>query len=105
MSRPAFARGAKARGLCDICGFSYKLDDLKDQFENHVNTHIKACNQCWSADHPQLQVGKIIVVDPQALRDPRPDSREYSSMRSLTLPILPTIICGGNVGVVTVSIA
>lgn len=79
-----FASGKKALGLCDICGFSYKLAELKNVFEKGKDTRLKACPTCWDSDHPQLRLGEYIVEDPQALRDPRPDSAELDSSRQLT---------------------
>lgn len=80
MSR--FASGNKALGLCDVCGFTYKLKQLKDVRRKGKNTHVKACPECWDGDHPQLKLGEFPVDDPQALRDPRPDSKELSASRA-----------------------
>ena len=106
MSRPVFASGKRAWGLCDICGFKYRLKMLKDQYERRTNTHLKACTSCWSEDHPQLRLGEVAVFDPQAIRDPRPDNREYGSMRANIVPILPhsaKIFGVGKVGTTTVA--
>ena len=54
-----FASNKRAIADCDICGFQY--------------TNLKACNECWNSDHPQLRLGEFPVDDPQAIRDPRPD--------------------------------
>jgi hypothetical protein len=40
---------------------------------------LRACPQCWTPDQPQLQVGMRPVIDPQALRDPRPDTTYFVS--------------------------
>ena len=32
------------------------------------------CDTCWDPDQPQLQLGMYPVDDPQALRNPRPDT-------------------------------
>ena len=43
-----FASARKALGICDVCGFEYKLRQLKDLIEKGRNTHIKACPECWN---------------------------------------------------------
>ena len=68
-----FAQGSKAFGFCDLCGFRYKLKQLKSLVRKGVDTNIKACPSCWNGDHPQNKLGEFPVFDPQALRDPRPD--------------------------------
>jgi hypothetical protein len=68
-----WAKGSRAFGFCDYCGFRYPLHELKNEYVNLVLTGIKACPSCWSEDHPQLQVGRYPIDDPQALQDPRPD--------------------------------
>jgi hypothetical protein len=70
--------------MCDVCGFEYKLKELKDLVEKGRNTNIKACPECWNPDQPQLKLGEFPVDDPQAIRNPRPDtslgvSGSYSS--------------------------
>ena len=40
------------------------------------------CNECWSPDQPQLQLGMYPVYDPQAVREPRPDVSYYQSGNS-----------------------
>ena len=37
-------------------------------------TGLLVCQECWDADHPQNHLGREPVNDPQALRNPRPDS-------------------------------
>ena len=37
------------------------------------------CNECWSPDQPQLQLGMYPVYDPQGVRNPRPDNTYYQS--------------------------
>ena len=76
-----FASARKALGICDVCGFQYKLRQLKDLVEKGQNTHIKACPECWNPDQPQLKLGEFPVNDPQAIRDPRSDSAELTESR------------------------
>lgn len=72
-----FANGAKAFGFCDYCNFRFPLKKLKNEVVKTKQTAIKACPQCWSKDHPQLLLGSFPVSDPQAIRDPRPDTNTW----------------------------
>jgi hypothetical protein len=72
-----FASGKFAISECDVCGFRYKLTELKPLTIKTKNTNILACPTCWDPDHPQLQLGMYPVNDPQAIRNPRPDTSYY----------------------------
>jgi len=72
-----FANGAKSYGFCDRCGFRFDLKKLKNEVVKTKQTQIRSCPQCWSEDHPQLQLGMFPVSDPQAIRDPRPDTNTW----------------------------
>jgi hypothetical protein len=72
-----FASGKNAIAECDICGFRYKLSQLKPLTIKTKITNILACPECWDPDHPQLQLGMYPVEDPQAIRNPRPDQAGY----------------------------
>ena len=74
MSGPKFASGKWAISQCDVCGFRYKLKELKQLVIKTKNVNILACPECWTKDHPQLQLGMYPISDPQALRNPRPDT-------------------------------
>ena len=126
-----FANGAKAFGFCDRCGFRFDLKKLKNEVIKTKRTAIKSCPQCWSKDHPQLLLGTFPVSDPQAIRDPRPDTNTwYSSGVTATgsfgggsrviewgwapiggssgfdAPLTPNSLVGqGYVGTVTVSVS
>jgi hypothetical protein len=65
--------------MCDICGFQFKLKELKTQIVKTKPVNDRVCNECWSPDHPQLQLGMYPVDDPQALRTPRRDTTYYTS--------------------------
>lgn len=69
-----FASGKIAFGFCDRCGFRCKLSLMKKLVINQKLTNIKTCPTCWEPDQPQYQIGKVDTKDPQALRDPRPDT-------------------------------
>ena len=81
MARYASAKIAVAE--CDVCGFRYRLKELKNLIEKGRDTNIKACPECWNPDQPQLRLGEFPVDDPQALRDPRPDFAGRESSRKI----------------------
>lgn len=69
-----FASGKNSHGFCDRCGFRVKLSLMKKVTINEKLTNIKVCPTCWEPDHPQYRIGRVDMSDPQALRDPRPDT-------------------------------
>lgn len=69
-----YASGKIAIAMCDICGFRYRLRDLKELIVKTKRINMLVCRECWSPDHPQLQLGMYPVDDPQALRNPRRDT-------------------------------
>jgi hypothetical protein len=111
-----FASGKKAIAECDRCGFRYKLKQLRQLVIKTKNVNILVCPECWEPDQPQLQLGLYPVNDPQAIRNPRPDT-SYAQSRDiqwgwapvgfnnvLNLPGLPNNLeASGQVGIVTVS--
>jgi len=74
-----FASGKYAISQCDRCNFRYKLKELKTQILKTKPYKIKVCPTCWDPDHPQLSLGLYPVNDPQAVRDPRPDTSYIQS--------------------------
>lgn len=72
-----FASGKFAIAQCDRCNFRYKLKQLKVLTIKTKNVNILVCPECWEPDQPQLQLGMWPVDDPQAVRNPRPDSNSY----------------------------
>jgi len=85
-----FANGAKSFGYCDRCGFRFPLKKLKNEVVKTKQTQIKSCPQCWSEDHPQLLLGTFPVSDPQAIRDPRPDTNTWYQSGTTGLQTDPT---------------
>jgi hypothetical protein len=69
-----FASGKWAISECDRCGFQYKLKQLRQIVIKTKNVNLLVCPTCWEPDQPQLQLGMYPVNDPQALRNPRPDT-------------------------------
>ena len=69
-----FASGKHAIAQCDRCSFRFKLKDLKRLIIKTKNVNLLVCKECWEPDQPQLSLGMYPVDDPQALRNPRPDT-------------------------------
>lgn len=74
-----FASGKYSIAICDLCGFQFKLKKLKTQVVKTKQINDKVCPECWSPDHPQLQLGMYPVEDPQAVRNPRRDTTYITS--------------------------
>ena len=72
-----YSSGKNAIAQCDRCNFRYKLYELKRLVIKTKNVNILVCKTCWEPDQPQLLLGMTPVSDPQAVRDPRPDSPSY----------------------------
>lgn len=64
--------------MCDVCGFQYKLKELRNLVIKTKVTNILACPTCWVPDQPQLMLGTFPIEDPQALRNPRPDTSYFA---------------------------
>ena len=97
-----FASDNKAIAECDVCGFRYKLRTLRYLVVKTKVTNIKACNECWSPDQPQLQLGMYPIQDPQAIRNPRPDFTGYPQSRSQVQQVIG-MTTTSFVGQVTIS--
>jgi hypothetical protein len=85
-----FANGAKSFGFCDVCSFRFDLKKLKNLVVKTKQTQTKACPQCWTPDQPQLQLGMYPISDPQAIRDPRPDTNTWYQSGTNGLQTSPT---------------
>lgn len=71
-----YAKGSKALGICDKTGFRYLLSDMVYEYSHGRRTGLRVGKDVADPDHPQNFVGRRRVVDPMALRDPRPDTAE-----------------------------
>ncbi len=69
-----FSSGKFAIAECDRCGQRYKLKELKKLVVKQQIKNILVCPSCWEPDQPQLSLGMYPVDDPQAVRNPRPDT-------------------------------
>lgn len=74
-----FASGKYSIAECDRCGQRYKLKELRKLTIKTRQVSIKVCPECWEEDQPQLQIGMYPVNDPQAVREPRPDTSYTAS--------------------------
>ena len=69
-----YASGKHAIAECDRCGERYKLKELKKLVIKTKQVNILVCPECWDPDQPQLHLGMYPINDPQAIREPRPDT-------------------------------
>jgi hypothetical protein len=120
-----FASGKNAISQCDRCGFRYKLKELKELVIKTKNINILVCSTCWEPDQPQLQLGMYPVDDPQAIRNPRPDTTYFApgndgaggsrmiqwgwapigGSRSIDAGLTPNdLVSRGDVGTVTIAV-
>lgn len=97
-----YARGTKALGLCDRCAFRYRLNELKWEIVDRRKTGLRVCDACFDVDHPQLQLGRTPINDPQALREARPDPNTDRSLFGWDPVGNPANTLTTSVGVVTV---
>ncbi len=74
-----YSSGKFSIAQCDICGFRFKLKQLRYEVVKTKLYQLKVCDECWSPDHPQLLLGMYPVDDPQAVREPRPDTTYAAS--------------------------
>ena len=101
-----YASGKKAFGYCDKTGFRYALTDLVWEIKDGKRTGMRVGNDVVDPDHPQNFLGRVRVVDPQSLRDPRPDTSMTESRGLFGWnPVGHTeVFLTGAVGTVTVNI-
>ena len=66
----SFAVGKKALGICDRCGFRYKLLELKKEWNGS-----KVCRYCFEPKAPQLEPLPH-ATDAEALHEPRVDRQD-----------------------------
>lgn len=101
----AYAVGKKALGICDRCGFTYKLKELKYEVQDEKRTGSRICPNCFDPDQPQYQVGRLNTADNIALYNPRPDSNEkgFATYYGFN-PVNSTgIVLKGELGKVTIT--
>ena len=98
----AFASGKNAYGISDRSGFRYRLRDMKTEWNG-----LKVGPDEYEEKHPQLEPRRT-VIDPQALRDPRPDTNNsipakatFPGFDTETLSFLTPVFMSGKVGTVS----
>lgn len=81
-----FASKKRAFAFCDRCGQRCSLKVMTYTYVLGKRQNIKVCHECRdenNGDHPQYWVGIIgsqkVSNDPQALREPRPDTNRNDS--------------------------
>jgi hypothetical protein len=99
-----YARASRALGICDRTGFVYKLSDLVYETQNGKRTGFRVGKDIADGDHPQNFLGRLRIVDPQSLREPRPDNNRPESVGLFGWRPVghPEIFLTGAVGTVTV---
>ena len=70
------ARSPSALAICDACGFTYNLKDLRPRVQwagaKLQTFNMLVCRTCW--DVPQEQLRTIIIpADPLPVYNPRPE--------------------------------
>lgn len=103
---PAYARGSKAFGFCDLTGFRYPLNELVWEIRNGRRSGFRVGKDVVDPDQPQNFIGRLKINDPQSLRDPRPDTSQLEAnalwgWNPVGNPIAPNLT--GQVGSVTVT--
>jgi hypothetical protein len=84
-----FASAKNSIAQCDRCGFRFKLKQLKQLVIKTKNVNILVCPECYEPDQPQLSLGLYPVNDPQAVRNPRPDSPGYFQSGLTGIQVIP----------------
>jgi hypothetical protein len=84
-----YASGKYSIAECDRCGQRFMLKQLKKEIIKTKLFNIKVCPECWDPDQPQLSLGLYPVYDPQAVREPRPDT-SYQVSGTTGLQIIDT---------------
>lgn len=76
--------GQHTLGICDRCGWAYKLIELTEEVKDKNPTNIFTCPTCFDLDHPQYEVSRLrLDPDPAPLLIAKPDIGEAQS-RSLS---------------------
>lgn len=96
-----YASGKYAWGISDRSGFRYRLREMRKEWNG-----LLVGPDEYEPKHPQLEPPNV-SPDPQALRDPRPDSAEelvvfiYTDQVGLSVPGPRGVGQVGDVTVVT----
>lgn len=91
----AFARGHKAVGMCDRCGFKYRLHDLREEW-----TGLLVCRTCFDLKHPLLDPYPL-AGESIAIKNPRPDQDVDDDDPVTLLDTVVTMTFGSSSGSAT----
>ena len=70
-----------AIGFCDRCGWKYKLNTLRWEFQPDTGTVWRVCSTCFDPSNPRANPEQPDTADIQSLNDPRPETdRSYNSL-------------------------
>jgi len=69
-----FAAGKYANASCDRCGVRCKYRELRGETYRGHPTGVLVCPTCYDPEHEQNFLPNYVTVDPQALKDARPDT-------------------------------
>lgn len=83
-----YTSGKYAQRECDRCGRDIPYNEGKYEVYNEKKNGLIVCGECLDKDHPQLQLGRLKIFDPQTLKDPRP-SRDDDGVSA---PYNPTFL-------------
>ena len=98
----SYASGKHAYGICDRTGFRYPLEDLIYEFQDGHRTGFRVGRDVVDPDQPQNFLGRIRVVDPQSLLNPRPDVSPGRGLFGWNPVGHPLVHLTGQVGAVAI---
>ena len=98
----SYASGKHAYGICDRTGFRYPLEDLVYEFQDGHRTGFRVGRDVVDPDQPQNFLGRIRVVDPQSLLNPRPDTSPGRGLFGWNPVGHPLVHLTGQVGAVAI---
>lgn len=82
MGRADYYKDGSNNVQCDQCGFKYKAEELKQQWNG-----IWTCHKCWDYRNPQDYVSG--VPDGQAPALSRPEGPDQFTASAQALPLPP----------------
>ena len=100
----SYAPGKHAYGICDRTGFRYPLEDLVYEFQDGHRAGFRFGKDGVDPVQPQNFLGRIRVVDPQSLLNPRPDVSPGRGLFGWNPVGHPLVHLTGQVGAVTVAV-
>ena len=100
----SYASGKHAYGICDRTGFRYPLEDLVYEFQDGHRTGFRVGRDVVDPEQPQNFLGRIRVVDPQSLLNPRPDTSPGRGLFGWNPVGHPLVHLTGQVGTVAIEV-